>query len=546
MKNAYTVKTKLRLRYSFNFIPCELTCKYVGVLIGEKGGIYDHYPDAFPLDKYLLPVLKTTEDYERAARLIIEQDMPDYLDKDRMICGIEWIQNMGLNVYYGEFPENGVMGEYFLGFGKANVFDPETASFKEQRINPGTILLNKELVEKRGQLNTTATHEGIHHRLGYFFFMLQMCRGGCFSYLCKRNDTNRKRTARWTTVDILELHANKLPAYILIQEKPGKAKAKELLESYDGGRNIANLKRLIDDMAEHFCTTKTISRSRLYEFGYTEVRGIGVYLNGVLIPPYLSDLGKNKTYTVDEVDAVQEYASNPKFRKVIDTGYYVYVEGHYCLNDRKYIAYDHFGDKHLTMYARENMRECCLVFDIKYESIMAAVAGNVLRKTTATKKVVKYTGRNGESLATAEGLEIRRMIEQEMEERAMTEKSFNQMTVDLMTMKHFTVENLAESTGLSEETIKNMRNNPNKKIGIEAIVAVSIALGLSYEVALKYIDKSPSKLTESEQMNFYRYALKEWNDLPVAEVNRKLIQCDATPLTGLIRGYNEDIFRTTS
>jgi DNA-binding Xre family transcriptional regulator len=539
------IKATVRLRYQFNFIPCELSCNYLGIIYSDMESIYSLYPDAFHMDKYLLPVLKSTEDYERAARLIIEQDMHGYLDNDKMICGIEWIQNMGLNVYYGDFPENGVMGEYFLGFGKANVFDPETALFKEERINPGTILLNKDLIEKRGQLNTTATHEGIHHRLGYFFFMLQMCHGGCFSYLCKRYESKQERTTRWTTVDILELHANKLPAYILIQKKPGKAKAEELLKSYGGGRNLENLKRLIDDMAEHFCTTKTISRSRLYEFGYTEVRGIGVYLNGVLVPPYLSDLGKNQTYTIDEIDGVHEYVSNSKFRKVIDTGLYVYVEGHYCLNDRKYVAYDHFGDKHLTMYAREHMRECCLVFDIKYESIIAAVGGNVLRKTSA-KKIVTFTGRNGESLVTAEGREINRRIDQEIEEEAIVEKSFNQITVDLMALKHITVDRLAESTGLSEDTIKNMRNNPDKKISIEAIVAVSIAMGLSYDDALKYIERSPSKLTGTKQMRLYRYALKHWNRLPVAEVNRKLIECEGTPLTNLIRGLNEDIFIATS
>ncbi len=539
-------KGTVRLRYKFNFIPCELSCKFLWVVYSDMESLYSLYPDAFHMDRYLLPVLKTTEDYERAARLIIEQDMQGYLDNDKMICGIEWIQNMGLNVYYGEFPENGVMGEYFLGFGKANVFDPETASFKEQRINPGTILLNKELVDKRGQLNTTATHEGIHHRLGYFFFMLQMCRGGCFSYLCKRNEAKRDRTSRWTTVDILELHANKLPAYILIQEKPGKAKAEELLKSYGGGRNLENLKRLIDDMAEHFCTTKTVSRSRLYEFGYTEVRGIGIYLNGTLIPPYLSDLGSDQTYTVDEIDAVQEYVSNPLFTKVLDTGYYVYVEGHYCLDNRKYVAYDHFGDKHMTAYARDHMRECCLVFDIKDESIISSVAGNVLRKTSAKKKVVTFTGKNGESLVTAEGLEVNRTIDQEIEEEANVEKNFNQLTVDLMTMKHITIGRLADSTGLSEETIKNMRNDPDKKIGIEAVVAVSIAMGLSYDDALKYIERSPSKLTGTRQMRLYRYALKHWYRLPVAEVNRKLIECKGTPLTNLIRGLNEDIFIATS
>ena len=91
-----------------------------------------------------------------------------------------------------------------------------------------------------------------------------------------------------------------------------------------------------------------------------------------------------------------------------------------------------------------------------------------------------------------------------------------------------------------------MRNDPDKRIGIEAIVAVCIAMGLSYDTSMRYIDKSPSKLTETEQMYYYRYALKEWSGHSVAEANRKLIQSNAEPLTELIQGYEDDIFRATS
>ena len=69
----------------------------------------------------------------------------------------------------------------------------------------------------------------------------------------------------------MELHANKLPAYLLIQEKPGKAKAKAFYDSYGDMPKIEKMRRLVDDMADYFGVTKTIARSRLYEFGYRQV-----------------------------------------------------------------------------------------------------------------------------------------------------------------------------------------------------------------------------------------------------------------------------------
>ena len=41
-------------------------------------------------------------------------------------------------------------------------------------------------------------------------------------------------------------------------------------------------------------------------------------------------------------------------------------------------------------------------------------------------------------------------------------------------------------------------------------------------------------------MRLYRYALKEWYMLPVAEVNRRLVEMGVNPLTNLVDGYDEN------
>ena len=541
-KNIYPVKTRLRLRYSFDLRPCHLTCHYLGIVIGEESGVCSLFEDHIRTDKYLLPVLTNAEDYERMAKKIIEEDMPEHLDSKEWLCAIDWIESMGLAVYIGEFQEENVMGAYFYGFGRAMVYDPDIKRAKEEDINPGTILLNRKPLDSRGKINSTSCHEGIHHRLGYYYFMLQMTHGNQMSsYMYKRAD-KQKDITNWSPVEIMELHANKLPAYMLIQEKPGKEKAAELLESYGGVKTIDSMVSLVEDMAEYFGVTKTIAKSRLREFGYREVGGISQFIRGKQVKPYLDRLGKNETYTIDEYEGIQEYLRNPVFRRLIDRGNYLYVDGHYCINDRKYIETDTDDNNHLTVYARENMDECCLIFEYKYEKITASTANGSLQKSVSSVKKCVYTDKFGESLVTEEGLAMRKKIELQMEERAVTTKSFNQMTVDLMTKKHFTVECLAEKTGLSEETIKNMRNNPNKRINIEAVVAVSIAMKLSPQTAQAYIESSPNKLLDTVDMNLYRYAIIEWNELSVAEVNRKLLECGAAPLTNLIDGYNEEVF----
>ena len=158
----------------------------------------------------------------------------------------------------------------------------------------------------------------------------------------------------------------------MIRQKFGKAHAEKLLASYGGGRNLGNMKCLVDDMAEFYGTTKTMARKRLIDFGFTEARGIMQSVDGKLVPSYISDLKDNETYSVSEAEGIREYLRNKEFRRVIDTGLYAYVEGHYCLDSPEYIFTDRYGFRHLRPEAWENMSACCLVFKITFENVFSS------------------------------------------------------------------------------------------------------------------------------------------------------------------------------
>ena len=540
----YSFKTELRLRYIFDFTPCRLTCNYSGVILDKKMSILEQNPNAIRMNMYLLPVLVNSKDYEHLAQDIIKEDMPEYLDSMVSISGMDWLDHLHLKVYTGRFEDNGIMGEYFFGFGTAEVYDLEKDRYVTGFLNPGSVVLNVEACETDGMVSTTAAHEGTHHRTGWYYYMLQRCHGReISSYLCKKyGAVDQKTQEKWSPVNILELHANKLPGYILIQTKPGKQKAKEFMASYGQMKPLEKTKRLVDDMANHFGTTKTMAARRLYDFGYTNVNGIIQYIDGRKVPVYLSDLPSNKTYTINEKDAIKEYLSNPKFQKILDLGIFEYVEGHYCLRSSEYIARDQFGVKHLTYYAREHMSECCLVFEYKYDKGVVGLVGGVLHKGSGTTKTARYDTSSEKVLVTKRGMELRRQIEQEMAEERALRYTYNIMTVNLMKQKHMTIGKLSEETGLSTDTIEAMRNNHEKVFKIESVVAVCIALHLLPEVSREYIDKAPSKLIDTTNMGLYRYAINHWYEKSVAEVNRLLLECGSTPLTNLISEPNEEAY----
>lgn len=79
-------------------------------------------------------------------------------------------------------------------------------------INPGTIVLNYEILNSPGTRNSTMTHEGTHSYLGHFFFLLQRMHGHDYcSYMCKRVN-GPADTDQQSPVERMEIQANTFPS----------------------------------------------------------------------------------------------------------------------------------------------------------------------------------------------------------------------------------------------------------------------------------------------------------------------------------------------
>lgn len=537
LKRTQNIRTDLRLQYSFDLRPCKLTCRFTKAIVNEEDSLIARYPNAIRADKYLLPVLQEA-DYAYLAKWfmaqhgISAQDVP--LDAEAIV------KRLGLKLLKGVFPENGVMGEIYFNYGHATIIDPDSAEIRDADIDPGTIILNFSACASMGLYNSTLLHECAHHLLATKHFLLQMTHGHQYcSYLCKRGAAQRQPGEQLSPVDVMEIQANKLPGYMLISTEGGRTKAKELLASYPN-RGIDAAKRLVCDVAEYYGTTLTMAKTRLLSLGYSEVRGVFQSANGELVPSYISDLEDGQNYVINHSDALKEYVSNPAFRSILDSGHYIYCEGHFCLNDARYVKIDHMGYPHLSAYAREHMYECCLIFETAYSSPLKRLINGVLQKGRGGKKRVTYVSSDGGSPVTAEGQAFRKMIASEYRVASLLHMTFNDMMVKLMETKKITTGRLAEETGLSDETIRNMRNDPERQFSIGSIVAICIGLHLSPEVSMQLIECSPAKFIHSEEMSAYRYVLNHCYDQSVRKVNRILVEAGFRPLTEAVDGYGEN------
>ena len=121
-----------------------------------------------------------------------------------------------------------------------------------------------------------------------------------------------------------------------------------------------------------------------------------------------------------------------------------------------------------------------------------------------------------------------------MAEEARYSLSFTAMTQQLMEERGITILQLADSTGLSRDTVKNMRTRDDIVFRIRDVLAVCIALHLTPRMSETYLEKSPCKLLETEEMGCYRLALERWYTCGVPEVNRRLQALGVRPLTDLL------------
>lgn len=513
----------LRLRYCFNFHPDTLSCDFIGVIRDDSESLFVMYPEEIRLNEFLLPVM-VPEDYSFYAdtlRLTLLKLAPD---EDVALDPRQLLYALDLRVYQGAFEDEDILGEYFFNHGSARVMDPESGMPARLPMDPGSVVISN-LIDSSGLYASTVVHECAHRLLGTPFFMLQKTHGHKYcSYMSKLKGKKPGDEKKQDPLALLEEQADLLPGYLLIPSELGKLHARRLFRSYGKGSHRDLLLRLVRDMASFYGTTKTMACRRLIDFGYTDLVDI-IRRNRVI-------------YRVSEQEAMAEFVRNAAFRESLSCGEYVYADGVFCLDLPRYLSRDPSGTPHLTPWAAAHLSECCLPFR-RHASDPEKEPGNAVCKTLGhTHSIVEFAAQSGKVPTTSEGTALRQKLEAMRRDELRLSESFNAMTCRLMKERGVTMEKLAERSGLSIGTIRNLRTDPCRFFEIEVIVAFCIALHLPPRVSQLYVAASPAKFLETTDMRLYQYMMLNCYDLPMPVVNRKLIEAGAPPLTSLIEGFD--------
>jgi len=532
-------RADFRLRYIFDLRVCHQCC------IGPLVWVYKDWEDdpalsgfAFDTNDYLLPILYNS-DYETVAHAILDDFFPEAkreIGGDASVVSSEELaRRMGLRVLDVRFADKTVMGQLYYNYGEVHLLDDSGKTYA-QMIRPGTILVNQDNCTTAATRNSTIAHECCHMYLDRWFFLLQMMTGRKYTPYSSRRRENRRYHHKNDALDWMELQCEKLPAYLLLERNDVIDYVEARLKQCNWKKTPENIRAIIDGLAERYEVSYQMAKYRMIELGYCEAGGIRNYVNDMVIPDHGCTWlwPANTTFTISAKDAALLAASDSEFERVICSGRYRYVEGHFCLNTDKYILRDYYGKPHLTVYARCHMEECCLGF---------TVGGRYRRTEYAVSKVA----RNKTEPVTDKYRAAYRLVaepgssEYEKENQAMVDDGllwlefyknipddFAEMIKAIMKRKGITQENLSFELGVDRKALLNYLNQDRPSVA--HVVGICVALKVPYFISMEILGAAGIKLRSTEQDFLYRQFLLNAENLTVSRCEDILKQHNEKPL----------------
>jgi hypothetical protein len=110
-------------------------------------------------------------------------------------------------------------------------------------------------------------------------------------------------------------------------------------------------------------------RARMIQLGFVQAKGALNYVERKLIQPFAFNLDawreEQHTFVVDRWTTNALYRKNEEFQAVMDSGKYVYADGHVVRNDPRFVE-KKGEDFFLTEWASAHVDDCCLRFVRQY------------------------------------------------------------------------------------------------------------------------------------------------------------------------------------
>lgn len=229
------------------------------------------------------------------------------------------------------------------------------------------------------------------------------------------------------------------------------------------------------------------------------------------------------------------YNRHHDFRRAIDSGKYIYIDGLFVLRPIAIILLEQNIDVH-AFFRSEKLfkgRSGLTAFCLCEEHLF------VERKAKPNELYHSAREYKGRRIAHAEKIASIDTISQEMFQSIISgggqepPHNFGDMLSFYMEMKDVTEEGLAELTGISDRTIRRYKNEEGDRPSLENVVAIGIALHLFPHQIVNLLGAAGYQLRKTPKERAYQYLIDAAYNNTVHECNIFLKKSGMPPLTNL-------------
>ncbi len=476
-----------------------------------------------PLDDCLVPVMNKKK-FRKTAQRMLEGVYPYEITRPCWINVYALAKAMGLQIRYAHLSKNtkAKVKSKLIPDCRHTIVYNEYGEEKIIAITEPTIFVD-ESIKGTVEEYSAIVHECVHAYLHNLFYELQsLYREMVNVKIPEFNDYNYSKTNR-KSIKWMEVQANSITRYIQMPEEQAEDAILSFFDRMIGEPDWEEYRDLIDHIKGKFSVPRNTAKKRIIELGWKDVRGVYVYNVAGYVDDYDVEYSfpDDSTYTLSLRHISEITEISDEFADLINSGHFIYLDGHVIINSDKYVEYFNGHPLKLTEYAKRHMSECCLDFKRIYDDPDYEYTFGELHKD----ELAPIESREADEAQ----LRMLNAAFAELEEENLklnntpTVNQFGQAVRFHMERCGVTEDDVADRSGLGVNTVSNMRCG--KKVKLETVLAFCVALELEEAFRTDLMRKAGVDFDMNNKAHrFYQTMMKLCPDANVFQYNQ---MCEA-------------------
>ncbi len=498
------------------------------------GYVDRHSQGLIMLSPFLVPYYKNKMVDEEAEEMWIRYGMEEALTNPSKRDSKELARRMGLTIMFLPVYEHQnvdgivffddstlVAGEdYIIKDEHGRKIHHKSDSPQTIEIPADTIVMNSNRVQEK-YADFPTFHECFHYDNHFCFAMLQKFASSDRRIVRKEKKEVSEDEEPRAPIYFMEKQANRGALALMLPVSDTRVMIEEEIGRI---RRYTNKGELYDNagrsMSRNLELPEFRIKARMIQLGHVEAAGAMNYIDRRRIQPFAFDTQSWKasehTYIIEPCSVSYLCKKDKDFNELIQSGKYIYADGHIVLNSPKYVKM-FLGEMKLTSWALAHVDLCCLRFTRRY--VQQSVGHYVLGRLFYDSDYVKTTLFYLKDLVENERLDT---VSAKMEYKMRFPCLFIDAFDEIMRLNGDTRESISEKLNINKKTLKRVLDDPTK-MPMDLIVAVCLIWKLPDWLSLLLLERSYNPIMEFDRRHqAIDYILKVMWDRGVDEANKLL------------------------